>query len=54
MESWNLVLLPFGKKIVNCRWVYVAKVGPSRVVKLIILNINCGQGIYKNLWTWFL
>ena len=27
--TWNLVVLPFGKFLVGCRWVYIVKVGPD-------------------------
>ena len=27
--TWNLVVLPFGKFHVGCRWVYTVKVGPD-------------------------
>ena len=27
--TWDLVVLPFGKSPVGCRWVYTVKVGPD-------------------------
>ena len=27
-DAWDLVVLPFGKFPVGCRWVYTVKVGP--------------------------
>ena len=27
--TWDLVVLPFGKFTVDCRWVYTVKVGPN-------------------------
>ena len=27
--SWDLVVLPSGKSLVGCRWVYTVKVGPD-------------------------
>ena len=27
--TWELVLLPPGKKVIGCRWVYTIKVGPK-------------------------
>ena len=27
--TWDLVVLPSGKSIVGCRWVYAVKVGPD-------------------------
>jgi len=28
-NTWELVPLPYGKKIVGCRWVYAIKIGPN-------------------------
>ena len=28
-DTWDLVVLPSGKSIVGCRWVYTGKVGPD-------------------------
>ena len=28
-DTWDLVVLPFGKFPVGCRWVYTVKVGPD-------------------------
>ena len=28
-DTWDLVVLPFGKSTVGCRWVYIVKVGPN-------------------------
>ena len=27
--TWDLIVLPFGKVLVGCRWVYTVKVGPD-------------------------
>ena len=27
--TWDLVVFPFGKFLVGCRWVYTVKVGPN-------------------------
>ena len=32
--TWDLVVLPSGKFIVGCRWVYAVKVGPDQVDRL--------------------
>jgi len=28
-ETWELVLLPYGKFVVGCKWVFAIKVGPD-------------------------
>ena len=33
--TWELVTLPPGKSPVDCRWVYIAKVGPNGQVDLL-------------------
>ena len=30
--TWDLVVLPFGKFPIGCRWVYTVKVGPNGLV----------------------
>ena len=27
--TWDLIVLPFGKSTIGCRWVYIIKVGPD-------------------------
>ena len=37
-DTWDLVPLPKGRKIVRCRWVYKKKIGPDgKVDKLVLL-----------------
>ena len=28
-DTWDLVVLPSGKSLIGCRWVYTVKVGPD-------------------------
>ena len=32
IDTWDLVVLPFGKFPVGCCWVYIVKVGPNGLV----------------------
>ena len=41
--TWDLVVFPFGKLLVGCRWVYTVKVGPDgQVDRLKVLLVAKG------------
>ncbi|KAL6321521.1 hypothetical protein AAG906_019701 [Vitis piasezkii] len=46
--TWDLVVLPFGKSTVGCRWVYIVKVGPDGQ----ILKMLSFMGIFLRKFIW--